>query len=75
MKLVPFAAVAISLLVTAPAIAESTTTGTAAKAEKAEVAKVDNKECRRLPVTGTRRTQKVCMTKEEWKKVDEEAGV
>lgn len=31
----------------------------------------DKKVCRRLKMTGSRMHEKVCLTKEEWKKVEE----
>ena len=35
---------------------------------------IEEKTCTHLPLTGTRLPQRVCLTKKEWKQVEEEQG-
>jgi acyl-CoA synthetase (AMP-forming)/AMP-acid ligase II len=69
-----FAATAIGL-VAAPANAkEKTQTEQVASADQVTTA-ADTKEaakvCRRIPSSSSRKTERVCLTKEDWKKVEE----
>lgn len=71
MKFIPVAALAASLLFTVPATAETAAAQSEIKSDKAKSDKAEKKECRRLAVSGTRMTERVCLSKEDWQKVDQ----
>jgi len=59
---------AVLLAGNVPAQAQQLGNGSSANSAAAE-----KKVCRKLVTSGTRFTEKVCLTNEEWKKVDAEA--
>lgn len=75
MRFIPLATLSATLLLAAPATAQnSTQAGTAATtaAQTTKAADDEKKICKRLDSTGTRMEKRVCLSKEEWKKVQEE---
>ena len=66
-------AIAASLLISAETGSESANAASSAAA-RADVAapKAEEKVCRRLVTSGSRMTTKVCLTKLEWKKIDDD---
>jgi hypothetical protein len=75
MRMTLLAAVSTALLISVPATAQISQTGTAAQSTKvtdSDQASGGKKVCKRLPTSGTRLAERVCLTKEEWKKVEEE---
>ena len=76
MRIVQLATLSATLLVAAPAVAQSTTQAGSAATTSAQTAKSaveEKKVCKRLDATGTRMEKRVCLTKDEWKKVEDEA--
>lgn len=70
------AAASISFLTTA-AIAQSGTNTASSAAVANQVAPAQSAEkkiCKRLDRTGSRMTEKVCLTKEDWEKVRQEVA-
>ncbi|HVF38202.1 MAG TPA: hypothetical protein VNA29_09715 [Sphingomicrobium sp.] len=61
-------AVSAALLFAAPAAARSNAQPAPAETKTAQA---DKKVCKRLEVTGSRIAEKVCLTRDEWKKVEE----
>lgn len=72
MKLASFAAAVAALALSSPALSAeaATTVSTEKQAKKADGEK---KVCRILRTTGSRMGDRVCMTRDQWEKVDEEA--
>ncbi len=76
MRIVQLATLSATLMLAAPAIAQSTTQAGSAATTSAQTAKTaveEKKVCKRLDATGTRMEKRVCLTKDEWKKVEDEA--
>lgn len=76
MRIISFATIATALLITGPAFAQgngqaAAAATTAAAAAQATKPKQDEKVCKRLETSGTRMAERVCLTKEEWKKVEQ----
>ena len=76
MRMTMFLTVAAALTMSAPLAAK---TEAAAKAELSEnkgakAADGEKKICKRLATSGTRMADRVCLTKEQWKKVDEDTN-
>ncbi len=69
MKFISYAAVAVSLTVSSPALAQLPSPDTAGQKQPE---KAEKTVCKRLPTSGTRMAERVCLTREQWKKVDEE---
>jgi hypothetical protein len=77
MRITSLATLSAALLITSPAAAtikEQAETASPQAAQVAEAKTPDSgkKICRRLVVSGTRMADRVCLTKDEWKKVEEE---
>lgn len=75
MRIVQLATLSATLLIAAPVIAQSTTQAGSSATTSAQTAKTaveEKKICKRLDSTGTRMEKRVCLTKDEWKKVEEE---
>ncbi len=78
MRAFAMTALAAAMLVASPAVAKTggqasganATAGITAAAPKA--ADSEKKVCKRLAASGTRMTERVCLTKDEWKKVEEQ---
>ncbi len=76
MRIVQLATLSATLLLAAPAIAQSTTQAGSAATTSAQTAKTaveEKKVCKRLDATGTRMEKRVCLTKEQWQKVEDDA--
>jgi hypothetical protein len=77
MRLTSIVSLSAALLIAAPVAAQSTSqagTASATAAEAAKPAEAEKKVCKRIEVSGSRMAKdRVCMTKEEWKKVEDEA--
>lgn len=76
MRIVQLATLSATLLLAAPAIAQSTTQAGSSATTSAQTAKTvveDKKVCKRLDSTGTRMEKRVCLTKEQWKQVEDAA--
>ena len=78
MRIIPTAALAAVLLTSAPAFAQNSsqaaTAATASAAQPSKAAAEEKKVCKRLETSGTRMAERVCLTKEEWKKVEQQMG-
>jgi hypothetical protein len=64
-----------TLLLATPAIAQSTSQTGAAAATAAQTEKTtaaEKKICRRLTISGSRMGERVCLTRDAWKKVDDQ---
>jgi hypothetical protein len=74
MRITSLAALSAVLLVSVPAVAQTTQTSTATTtaAQTVKMAENDKKVCKRLATSGTRMAKRVCLTEEQWKKVDDE---
>ena len=79
MRITLLAALSTALLVSVPATAQPTQSGsassTAAHSSKLadnDQADSDKKVCKRLATSGTRMAKRVCLTEDEWKKVEEQ---
>ena len=70
-----FAATAIGLAATPASAREKAQTEQLASADQVTTAATTQaaKICRRIPSSSSRKTERVCLTKEDWKKVEEEA--
>ncbi len=76
MRIVQLATLSATLMLAAPAIAQSTTQAGSAATTSAQTAKTaveEKKVCKRLDATGTRMEKRVCLTKEQWQKVEDDA--
>ena len=65
-----FKLISLSLLASAVAIAPASAQGTNQPAKSGQV--TEKKICKQLPSSYSRHSNKVCMTAEQWKKVDQE---
>ena len=72
MRVIPLAILSAALLITLPAAARTNAQAETAPPQAGKSADADKKICKRLVVSGTRMADRVCLTKDEWKKVDEE---
>ena len=74
MRITSLAALSALLLVSAPAAAQSTQSGAAATtaAQTTKATEEEKKVCKRLATSGTRMAKRVCLTENEWKKVEED---
>ena len=67
-----FKIVSLSLIASAVAMAPASAQGTTkASPDGASAAAAEKKVCKRLVRSGTNAREKVCLTKAEWKKVEE----
>ena len=76
MRIVQLTTLSATLMLAAPAIAQSTTQAGSAATTSAQTAKTaveEKKVCKRLDATGTRMEKRVCLTKEQWQKVEDDA--
>lgn len=67
MRPVSFAILSAAVMLSAPVAAKTQTESDRPTVDNSSGKKI----CRRLNVTGSRMAERVCLTKEEWKKVDE----
>ena len=75
MRIIPLATVAAALIMNAPASAQGNSQAAATAATAATPgakAKEEKKVCKLLQTSGTRMAERVCLTKEEWKKVEQQ---
>jgi hypothetical protein len=78
MRMTLLAVLSTALLVSVPATAQPSQTGsastTAAQSTKVadDAADSDKKVCKRLKTSGTRMAKRACLTEDQWKKVDEQ---
>ena len=54
------------------AVNESASAGTGYQAASEAPETAEKKICKQIERTGTRKTERVCLTKQDWKKVDEQ---
>ena len=77
MRIVPTVTLA-ALIVSMPAFAQNSsqtaTAATTSAAQGPKAAAEEKKVCKLLETTGTRRQERVCLTKDDWKKVEEEVA-
>ena len=76
MRLTSIVSLSAALLLAAPVAAQGTTQAGSASTSAAQVAKpteAEKKICKRLATSGTRMAERVCLTKQEWQKVEEES--
>ena len=66
MRLIALTALSSALILSVPAAAKTEGQSTAAKPAPAE-----KKICKRIPVSGSNIVERVCLTKEDWKKVED----
>lgn len=73
MRIVTAAAFAAAFVISTPAFAKENAQQSAERTEvgSAKFADTEKKVCRQLDATGTRKTEKVCLTKDDWKKVED----
>ncbi|HEY0629379.1 MAG TPA: hypothetical protein VGD23_08625 [Sphingomicrobium sp.] len=69
-----FLTIAAALTVSAPLAAKTETSANQLAENKSGKAEGEKKICKRLATSGTRMADRVCLTKEQWKKVDEETN-
>lgn len=70
-----FLTIAAALTVSAPLAAKTeTSTSQLAENKAGKAAEGEKKICKRLATSGTRMADRVCLTKEQWKKVDDETN-
>ena len=67
MRLTSFAVLSAALICAAPAVAKTENPSDQSNAGNP----ADQKICRKLTITGSRMGERVCLTREEWKKVEE----
>ena len=75
MRVTTFLFLAAAMSLTAPAAAQTSqlAKSTQASGSKQETTKDNNKkECRKVASTGSRMGDRVCLTKDQWKKVEEQ---
>ncbi len=65
MRSISFAVLSAALVVAAPAAAQSADDRPSAKPA------AEKKICKKLTVTGSRMAERICLTREEWKQVEE----
>jgi len=70
MRFIAPAMLAVAALVSAPTLAGEPKQETAEPAEKEQAREV-KKICRRITSMGSRRSERVCMTKEEWREFNQ----
>lgn len=80
MRITSMATLSAALLISVPATAQLTQSSTAAttaaqsaKLADSDEADSDKKVCKRLKTSGTRMEKRVCLTRGQWEKVEEEA--
>ncbi len=77
MRLTSIVSLSAAMLIAAPVAAQGTSqagTASAAAAQAAKPTVAEKKVCKRIEVSGSRMAKdRVCMTKDEWKKVEDEA--
>ena len=76
MRLASIVSLSAALLIAAPVAAQGTTQAGTASTSAAQVAKpvdAEKKVCKRLETSGTRMAERVCLTKQQWEKVEQEA--
>jgi Spy/CpxP family protein refolding chaperone len=73
MRNIAMTALAAALVAATPAAAKNNTPDQAAPTAGAsgKATDAEKKICKRLATSGTRMAERVCLTKEQWKKVDE----
>ena len=74
MRLTSIVSLSAALLIAAPAAAQGSSQAGTAAATAAQSKPAEKKICKRLATSGTRMAERVCLTKEEWKKVEEQMG-
>ena len=76
MRIIPTAALAAVLALSTPTFAQNSsqtaTAATASAAQPSKAAPEEKKICKRLETSGTRMAERVCLTKDEWKKVEQQ---
>lgn len=73
MRNIAMTALAAALLAATPAVAKNNTPDQVAPTSDVagKASDAGKKICKRLATSGTRMAERVCLTKEQWKKVDE----
>ena len=78
MRIIPTAAMAAILILSTPTFAQNSsqaaTAATASAAQPSKAAAEEKKVCKRLETSGTRMAERVCLTKDEWKRVEQQMG-
>jgi len=75
MRISTFLAIAAAVSLSAPVAAQTAQVAksTQTAGSKQETSKdSDKKECRKVAATGSRMGERVCLTKDQWKKVEEQ---
>ena len=72
MRTTMFLTLAAAISMSAPLAAKNNSQGQGKPATSAKAAQPEKKICKRLATTGSRMEERVCLTKEEWKQVEEE---
>lgn len=73
MRVIAITTLAALCLAAAPATAKTADQEQAAAAPAAKADPAEKKVCKRLEMSGTRMADRVCLTREQWKKVDEQS--
>ena len=75
MRLTSIVSLSAALLIAAPVAAQNTSqagTASASAAQAAKPSEAEKKICKRLETSGTRMADRVCLTKEQWQKVEQD---
>lgn len=70
MRLIVLTALSSALILSVPAAAKTQGQSDSQQAAAAKPA-AEKKICKRIPVSGSNLVERVCLTKEDWKKVEE----
>jgi hypothetical protein len=71
MRFIPLTALSAALLLSVPAAAKTNAQSETELPKAGKSADAEKKVCKRLETSGTRMAERVCLTKDEWKKVEE----
>ena len=74
MRVMSFVTLSTALLMSTTALAETKSEAEPAQRAAEKAAPAPKKVCKRIATTGSRMEERVCLTKEEWKQVEKEAG-
>ena len=71
MRLIALTALSSALILSVPAAAKTEGQSDNQQAPAAKPATPEKRICKRIPVSGSNIVERVCLTKEDWKKVEE----
>lgn len=71
MRIIVLTALSSALILSAPAAAKTGGQPDGEQSTAAKPAPTEKKVCKRIPVSGSNIVERVCLTKEDWKKVED----